>query len=161
EQAGRDMALAIKRDDLAAAAEPFLALLDEVVRAPDVILIPKPPNPLHVPIFIHRMSGQRDTPVFQSPPLRPRIRLFPPGSFSSPAFSSPAVYPYFCGIHGPGMPGTVEVKAEGPRAAAVSIVDNQFIPATVIVGVGGRVTWTNNGIGLHSVVERGGDNLPS
>src|SRR5262249_11169410 len=123
--------------------------------------IPNPTIPTHVPIFINRMSGRRDTPFFQSPPLRPRIRLFPGGSFTSPAFSFPAVYHYFCGIHGPSMAGTVEVQAEGPRAAAVSIVDNQFIPATVIVGGGGRGTWTNNGIGLHSVVERGGDNLPS
>ena len=29
------------------------------------------------------------------------------------------------------------------------------------VGVGGQVTWTNSGPSPHSVVERGGDSMPS
>jgi len=148
-------------DEVPEALIPHLAVLDENVRAPQIAVIPKPPKPLHVPLFFHLMKGPRETPVFQSTPLNPPIRRRRGGTFTSPVFSFPAVYHYFCGIRGPGMAGTVEVKAGGPTQVAITIVDDQFIPANVIVGIGGKVIWTNNGPGIHSVVERGGQNLPS
>lgn len=83
------------------------------------------------------------------------------GSYTSPPFSFPAVYDYFCGIHGTAMSGVITVQPGGPSLVPVTIVDNQFIPATVTVGVGGQVVWTNNGPSLHSVVERGGESVPS
>jgi FtsP/CotA-like multicopper oxidase with cupredoxin domain len=140
---------------------PFVILLDELAHAPQVHQIPKPPHVLHVPIFLHQMSGARGTPVFQSAPLAAPAGGMPGGSFQSPTFSFPADYNYICGIHGATMAGKVSVQAGGPATASVSIVDFQFIPATVIVGVGGIVTWVNNGPSLHSVVELGGDSMPS
>jgi plastocyanin len=148
-------------DDVPEALMAHLAVLDENVRASQIPLIPKPPQPLYVPLFFHVMSGPRETPVFQSTPLNPPVRRRRGGTFTSPVFSFPAVYNYFCGIHGREMAGIINVKPEGPGVVSVTIVDNQFIPATVTVGVGGKVIWTNNGPSVHSVVERGGDSLPS
>jgi FtsP/CotA-like multicopper oxidase with cupredoxin domain len=132
-----------------------VVLLDELAHAPQHHLIPKPPHPLHVPLFFHQMSGVRGTPVFQSAPLNPGT------SYTSPPFTFAAVYDYYCGIHGRAMNGTFTVVPGGPSLATVTIVDNQFLPAAVSVGVGGQVRWTNNGPSLHSVVEAGGDNMPS
>ena len=148
-------------DEVPAALIPHLAVLDENVRAPQIAVIPKPPQPLHVPLFFHLMSGVRETPIFQSVPLNPPILRRRGGVFTSPVFSFPAVYRYFCGIHGPRMSGVVDVQPDGPMVVNVTIVDDQFIPENVTVGVGGRVIWTNNGPSFHSVVERGGKNLPS
>lgn len=148
-------------DEVPEALIPHLAVLDENVRAPQISVIPKPPEPLHVPLFFHLMKGPRETPIFQSTPLNPPIRRRRGGTFTSPVFSLPAVYKYFCGIRGPGMAGTVTVKETGPNLVNVTIIDNQFVPSNVTVGVGGKVVWTNNGPSVHSVVERGGTSLPS
>ncbi len=131
----------------------FLVTLDELAHAP----LPCPPHDhtLHVPLFFHQMSGARGTPVFQSAPLNPG------GVFTSPIFSMAARYNYICGIHGAAMTGTVTVQAGGPSTVSVSIVDFAFNPANVTVGIGGTITWTNNGPSQHSVVETGGDNVPS
>jgi plastocyanin len=110
---------------------------------------------LHVPLFFHVMSGARGTPVFQSAPLNPG------GTFVSPAFTLAATYNYMCGIHGPMMSGTITVQAGGPNSVTVTIGDFFFSPANVTVGIGGQVTWVNSGPSQHSVVERGGDNVPS
>jgi plastocyanin len=101
------------------------------------------------------MNGFRGAPVFQSAPLNPG------GAYSSPVFTVPATYNYICGIHGAMMSGSVTVQAGGPSTSSVSIVDFSFNPAHVPVGIDGQVTWTNNGPSQHSVVETGGDNLPS
>jgi plastocyanin len=101
------------------------------------------------------MSGMRGSPVFQSAPLNPGA------SYVSSIFTLAANYNYICGIHGATMAGSVTVVAGGPASASVSIVDFAFIPASVTVGIGGQVTWINVGPSQHSVVERGGDNLPS
>ncbi len=136
---------------------PYLVTLDELAHAPQPI--PSREHLLHVPLFFHQMSGARGTPIFQSAPLNPGV------SYTSPQFTLAATYNYICGIHGASMAGIVDVVLGGPSTAAVTIVDNQFIgdagTNTVKVGVGGAVTWTNNGLSQHSVVERGGDNLPS
>jgi len=131
----------------------YLATLDEFAHAPQ----PFPPHQhlLHVPLFFHQMSGARGTPVFQSAPLNVG------GSYISPTFTLAATYNYICGIHGATMAGSVTVQPGGPSTASVTIVDFAFNPANVTVGIGGQVKWTNNGPSQHSVVERGGDNLPS
>jgi plastocyanin len=133
--------------------DPYLATLDELAHAPQPL--PGSDDLLHVPLFFHQMSGYRDTPVFQSAPLNPGT------SYASSVFTVPATYTYICGIHGAMMTGTVTVAAAGPSTAAVSIVDFAFNPANVTIGVGGQVIWTNQGPSQHSVVEQGGDNLPS
>ncbi|MGE5758976.1 MAG: galactose oxidase-like domain-containing protein, partial [Gemmatimonadota bacterium] len=133
---------------------PYLVTLDELAHAPQ----PLPPREhlLHVPLFFHQMNGFRGTPVFQSAPLNPGV------AYTSPLFTVAATYNYICGIHGPSMAGSVTVQPGGPTSIApVSIVDFAFNPANVTVGIGGQVTWINNGPSQHSVVERGGDNLPS
>lgn len=133
---------------------PYIVLLDELAHSGSARLLPKE-EVLHVPLFFHMMSGARGTPVFQSAPVNPG------GTFTSPIFSILATYNYFCGIHGPAMSGTVRVQAGGPSTVNVTMQDFQFTPADVTVGVGGRVIWTNNGPSQHSVVESGGDSLPS
>jgi plastocyanin len=132
---------------------PYLVTLDELAHAPQ----PLPPREhrLHVPLFFHQMNGFRDTPVFQSAPLNTG------GSYTSPPLTVPGTYRYICGIHGATMAGSVTVQPGGQSPAAVTIVDFAFDPPSVVVGVGGQVTWTNNGPSQHSVVEQGGDNLPS
>src|SRR6516162_5209214 len=132
---------------------PFVVTLDELAHSPQ----PTPPleHTLHVPLFFHQMSGSRGTPVFQLPPMTVGQTL------PSPVFSLPATYNYICGIHGPMMAGTVTVQAGGPSSATVQIVDFAFNPANVVVGVGGQVFWHNNGPSQHSVVESGGDSMPS
>ena len=132
---------------------PYLATLDELAHAPQPL--PPPDHPLHVPLFFHQMNGFRGTPVFQSAPLNPG------GTYTSPVFTVPATYKYICGIHGAIMSGSVTVQAGGPSTNSVSIVDFAFNPANVTVGTGGQVTWTNSGPSQHSVIETGGDNLPS
>src|SRR5262249_47522127 len=85
---------------------PVIASLDEYGHAPQ----PFPPREhlLHVPLFIHEMSGARDTPVFQSAPLNPGQ------IYTSPPFTLAARYKYICGIHGARMSGSITVEAGGP-----------------------------------------------
>jgi len=131
----------------------YLNSLDERAHAPQPL--PPPEHPLHVPLFFHQMNGFRGTPVFQSAPLNPGR------AYTSPAFTVPATYNYICGIRGAMMSGSVTVQAGGPSTNNVAIVDFAFNPANVTVGIGGQVTWTNSGPSQHSVIEIGGDNLPS
>ena len=133
--------------------EPFLSTLDELAHAPQ----PLPPREhlLHVPLFFHQMSGVRDTAVFQSAPLAVGA------TYTTPSLTVAGMYKYICGIHGATMSGSVTVQPGGPSTVPVTIVDFAFNPPNVTVGVGGQVTWTNAGPSQHSVVEIGGDNLPS
>src|SRR6266851_3795186 len=144
---------AIDVAEIPAELASYLNTLDELAHAPQPL--PPPEHPLHVPLFFHQMNGFRGTPVFQSAPLNSG------GAYTSPLFTVPATYNYICGIHGAIMSGSVTVPAGGPSTASVAIVDFAFNPANVTVGTGGQVTWTNNGPSQHSVVETGGDNLPS
>ena len=72
-------------------------------------------------------------------------------------FANAGTYPYKCSIHGV-MTGTVTVTASGSMSAAVSILNstsNGFSPASVTIGAGGTVTWTNNdGNTTHTVTSR-------
>jgi FtsP/CotA-like multicopper oxidase with cupredoxin domain len=132
---------------------PYLATLDELAHAPQPL--PDADDLLHVPLFFHQMSGFRDTPVFQSAPLGVAA------TYTSPVFTVAGTYNYICGIHGAVMSGTVTVQAGGSATAAVNIIDFAFSPANVTVGIGGQVIWTNSGPSQHSVVEQGGDSMPS
>jgi FtsP/CotA-like multicopper oxidase with cupredoxin domain len=144
----------IDMSDLPEEVIPYIAALDELAHSVGTHLQPEE-EVLQVPLFLHQMSGTRGTPVFQSAPVNPGA------TFTSPVFSIPATYNYFCGIHGPMMSGIIRVQAGGPSTVNVTMQDFQFTPADVTVGVGGRVIWTNNGPSQHSVVESGGDSLPS
>jgi hypothetical protein len=70
----------------------FLVTLDELAHAPQ----PLPPREhrLHVPLFLHQMSGSRESPVFQSAPLNPG------GAYTSPPLTIAGTYAYICGLHG-------------------------------------------------------------
>jgi plastocyanin len=132
---------------------PYLVALDELAHAPQ----PLPPREhlLHVSLFFHQMNGFRGAPVFQSAPLNPGV------AYTSPKFTLAATYNYICGIHGASMAGSVTVQPGGPSTQTVHIVDFMFNPANVTVGINGQVTWINDGPSQHSIVERGGDSLPS
>ncbi|GAC1524820.1 MAG: hypothetical protein NVS2B8_09120 [Vulcanimicrobiaceae bacterium] len=132
---------------------PYLVTLDELAHAPQPL--PHPEDLLHVPLFIHQMSGLRGTPVFQSAPLNVGA------VYTSPNFTLAATYKYICGIHGATMAGSVTVEPGGPSTATINIVDFAFNPTSVTVGIGGTVSWINFGPNQHSVVESGGDSLPS
>jgi hypothetical protein len=141
--------------------EGALAALEELAESPHSHPRPKHDDCLHVPIFLHQMSGSRRTPVFRSPRLQP-------GQTFTAIFTQPGVYNYYCEVHGIGMNGIVRVVVGGPPSISVSITDNQFTPNDVTVGTvgpgmmgGGVVTWTDNGASEHTVTERGGDSMPS
>jgi FtsP/CotA-like multicopper oxidase with cupredoxin domain len=140
-------------DEVPTELVPYLSVLDEIAHAP----MPLPPrgHTLHVPLFLSFMSGARSTPLFQSAPLNPG------STYTSPVFTIAATYGYICGIHGATMSGTITVQPGGPSSANVAIGDFFFSPVNVTVGVGGQITWVNNGPSQHSVVERGGDNVAS
>src|SRR5207244_7258866 len=127
---------------------PHRATLDELAHAPQPL--PPPDRLLHVPLFLHQMSGFRGTPVFESAPLDTG------GRYVSPVFTLAATYKYICGVHGASMSGTVTVQPGGDSNKVVTIVDFAFDKPDVVVGIGGRVTWINAGPSQHSVVERGG-----
>jgi FtsP/CotA-like multicopper oxidase with cupredoxin domain len=132
---------------------PYLATIDELAHAPQPC--PSEHELLHVPLFFHQMSGARQSPVFQSQPLNPGQ------TFTSASFTLPDTYHYICGIHGAIMSGTVTVVTGGPASTSVSIAGMAFNPPNVTVGTGGTVAWTNNDMIQHSVLETGGDSLPS
>ncbi len=139
--------------DVPEALIPYLTTIDEIAHAPHPL--PHRDHTLHVPLFFHVMSGVRGTPVFQSAPLDAGA------TYLSPVFSLPATYNYICGSHGPSMSGSITVQAGGPSNVTITIGDFFFAPANVTVGIGGQVTWINNGPSQHSIVEQGGANLPS
>jgi Galactose oxidase-like, Early set domain/Multicopper oxidase len=132
---------------------PYVALLDELAHAPQ----PPPGREelLHVPLFLHRMSGFRETPVFQSGPLSAGV------SYTSSPFTVAGRYDYMSGIYGALMAGSITVQPGAPSTSTVTIADFAFNPSNVTVGIGGQVTWRNSSASQHSVVERGGDNLAS
>lgn len=103
------------------------------------------------------------------------------GSAFEHTFDAPGTYPYFCAIH-PEMEGAITVAGDAPAAteqavvespspiesvtaedaspaepAAVSIVDLTFEPATIEVGAGATVTWTNDEGIPHTVTAREDD----
>ena len=133
---------------------PAVTTLEELAHAGGHPM-PRPKDVLHVPLFLHQMAGLRGSSVFQSAPLAP-------GQTYEVTLTIPAVYDYFCGVHGPSMAGRITVQAGGPNLVDVqATAANAFTPADVTVGVGGRVRWTSAGTTNHSVVESGGSSRPS
>jgi plastocyanin len=68
-------------------------------------------------------------------------------------FFAAGSFPYHCTIHN-GMNASVTVSAAAPAAdslKSVSITGNAFVPATLTIPVGGKVTWTNNDGVPHTV----------
>jgi len=80
------------------------------------------------------------------------LNIGPGGNFQH-TFATAGTYPYHCSIHS-AMTGTITVNPTGAMAGAVSIVSSNaagFSPASVTIGVGGEVTWTNNDSNTHTV----------
>jgi plastocyanin len=116
---------------------------------------PKREDTLHVPVFLHFMSGSDGTPAFDSGPLAP-------GATFDVTFGAEGTYNYHCNIH-PNMQAKVVVAMGNPAIATVNILSNptmKFDPDTVSVAPGGKVTWTNVGPLQHTVTEDAGG-LPS
>ena len=102
---------------------------------------------LEVPFFMHTMAGRRGDPLFDSLDINP-------GQSWSRVFQSEGTYDYRCFYHGM-MAGKVVVQTGADTQVSVDVRDNSFEPEEVLVAPGGEVTWTNNGVGLHTVYESG------
>jgi plastocyanin len=101
-------------------------------------------------MFIHQMVAVSTGCQFQSPTLSNGQ------TFSFTFGTTLGLCNYHCMIHGTSMAGQVNVVAGGPATAAVAIGDNFFNPASVNIGPGGTVTWTNHGNNDHIVFAPGG-----
>jgi FtsP/CotA-like multicopper oxidase with cupredoxin domain len=133
---------------------PFLEVLEHLVHVPHHHPVPRPPAVLHVPLFYHFLSGPRGAPAFDSGDLAN-------GQQFTQVFAVAGTFDYFCQRHGAGMSGTVNVQPGGANQENVTIVDNQFNPASVTVRPGGTVVWTHAGQDLHTVTEQGRASLPT
>ncbi len=111
-----------------------------------------------VPLFLHRMAGPRRVALFDSGTLEPPKAGQPGGSYSF-TFPQEGEFSYYCRFHA--MTGVVRVVMGGQPTAAVAIRDNVFDPSDVTVGMGGSVTWENEGINQHSATEAAAGTLPS
>jgi plastocyanin len=99
--------------------------------------------------------------------------FIPAGGTFSRRFPQPGTFPYICTIH-PGMSGTVRVSgADGapppspapaavtptprpvtepaPGSGVVAVVDFDYTPRRLSVGVGSTLRWVNQGIAPHTV----------
>jgi len=68
-------------------------------------------------------------------------------------FFAAGTFPYHCTVH-TFMTASVTVNAGAPAGdslASVAISGNAFTPGTLIIPVGGKVTWTNNDAVNHTV----------
>lgn len=96
--------------------------------------------------------------------------IMPPGASYTRTYAEPGTYEYFCALH-PDMVGTVLVQgvngepppppappAPPPPAGSgdVAVIDFDYNPVSLSVGVGSTVTWVNNGAALHTVTGRDG-----
>lgn len=109
------------------------------------------------PVFFHKMSSDESKPLFDSGDIEEL------GGTFSHTFAAAGDFDYFCSFH-PSMTGTVQVISGGPATANVNIVDGPpmgFAPATIQVGPGGTVTWTNLSMQHHTVTSMDGANMPS
>ncbi len=116
------------------------------------LALPRPiVNTDHVPVFFHVMANPEGKPVFDTDDIEEL------GGEAEIDFPTAGDYDYFCRHH-PEMTGTVQVVSGGPMAVTVSITGAPpvFSPATVIVGVGGTVTWMNNTNFHHTVTSKEG-----
>jgi plastocyanin len=102
-----------------------------------------------VPVFVHQMQGGAECQIDSGV-------LHHNQSFEFTFPTTPGTCHYHCRIHGITMAGVVRIVAGGPANSAVTIRDNLFDPATVDVGPGGKVKWTNAGDNDHIVFSEGG-----
>jgi plastocyanin len=68
-------------------------------------------------------------------------------------FDAAGTFPYHCAVH-TFMTASVTVSASAPAGdtlASVDISGNTFTPGTLIIRVGGKVTWTNSDAVNHTV----------
>jgi plastocyanin len=123
---------------------------------------PHHPRVIEVPLFFHFMEGSTGTPAFDSGNI-------PPGGAFEVTFGAAATFSYHCSIH-PFMHGTVNVVPGGQALASVQIkpadpalgLDMRFDPASVPVGPGGKVHWTNvNPLTTHTVTADAGAGISS
>lgn len=129
-------------------------VLHDLVR-PEIILPPRPPRTLHVPIFLHIMKDDRMVPAFDSGDLEEHTGVY------ELTFTELGDFDYFCRYH-PVMQGTVEVVAGGSASATVNIVDApvmDFSPATITIGPGGTVRWENHSMQHHTVTSAQGSTM--
>ena len=95
------------------------------------------------------------------------------GGRYSRRFATPGTYPYLCGLH-PSMSGVVRVSGLNggtpPPAARptpqptpppvaggeLELRDFAFVPSSIRVSPGTRVTWVNTGAAPHTVTDRAG-----
>ena len=105
-----------------------------------------------VPLFLHQMAGSRDAVVFDSGTLHH-------GDSYPFTFPRQGDFNYQCRFHS--MTGVVHVVLGGPATQTVHIRDNFYDLADVPVGVGGTVTWVNDGANDHTATEVGGGSMTS
>ncbi len=99
-----------------------------------------------IPFFLHKMAGIKSAPLFDSDDILSN------GTFNR-TFNTMGEFNYECFYHP--MFGSVKVKSGALQNVNVSILDNQFDPASISVAPGGTVTWTNNGLSVHTILENG------
>jgi FtsP/CotA-like multicopper oxidase with cupredoxin domain len=117
-----------------------------------VVRDPEAPRADHeVPLFLHQLAGRRDTVVFDSGTLHH-------GDSYAFTFPRQGDFAYHCRFHA--MTGAVHVTMGGPTTQTVHIRDNFYDLADVTVGVGGTVTWLNDGMD-HTATETGGGSMVS
>jgi plastocyanin len=146
-----------------AEAEAFRESLAEWAMQDHIHPFPHHPQVIEVPLFFHFMEGSAGTAAFDSG------NIAPTGTFEA-TFGGAGTFPYHCSIH-PFMHGTVNVVPGGPALATVEIkpadpgpppLDMRFDPATVPVGLGGTVHWTNvNPQTTHTVTADAGAGISS
>jgi plastocyanin len=110
----------------------------------------------HVPVFFHVMSNPDGKAVFDTQDIEEL------GGEAEVEFPTAGDFEYFCKHH-PEMTGTVQVVPGGPMAVTVTIAGAPpvFSPSTVIVGVGGTVTWINNSNFHHTATSKEGATMPT
>ena len=101
-------------------------------------------------------GSSSDNPAGPNPPggtLELNSQNIGAGGVFEHTFAVAGTFPYHCNIHS-AMTGSVTVSSGGPATASVSIANSTssgFQPGTVTVGIGGKVTWTNNDNTAHTV----------
>lgn len=107
-----------------------------------------------VPLFFHRLSGPRNSSLFDSGTLTP-------GQSFSRSFPNQGIYEYFCRFHP--MRGRVRVISGESPQATINIMDgpSRFDPDEVVIGLNGSVTWQHQGIMPHTATEFGSVGMES
>jgi plastocyanin len=89
-----------------------------------------------------------DQPVVPMVEVTPVVEAAPPTAPAAASVDAP-----------PAAPAAATPVAPAPAATtsvAATVVDNRFQPATLSIGVGTTVTWTNAGTNLHTLTSADG-----